>query len=55
MQIAGRDIWHTDPVHRSGIGIETILLTSPHQITVLNHGRAAWDREWLLAAFSHER
>lgn len=40
MQIAERDIWHTDPAHRSGIGIETILLTSPHQITVLNHGRA---------------
>src|ERR1700686_4594723 len=40
IQVAERDIWHTDPAHRAGIAIQTMLLTSPHQITVLNHGRA---------------
>jgi len=40
IQVAERDIWHTNPVHRSGIAIQTMLLTSPHHITLLNHGRA---------------
>jgi hypothetical protein len=40
IQVAERDIWHTNPAHRSGIGIQTLLLSSPHHITVLNHGRA---------------
>ncbi len=40
IQVAERDIWHTNPADRSGIGIQTLLLTSPHHITVLNHGRA---------------
>ncbi len=40
IQVAERDIWHTNPAHRSGIAIQTMLLTSPHHITLLNHGRA---------------
>src|SRR6202022_3319107 len=40
IQVAERDIWHTDPAHRSGIGIQTMLLASPHHATVLNPGRA---------------
>jgi hypothetical protein len=40
IQVAERDIWHTNPAHRSGIGIQTMLLSTPHHITVLNHGRA---------------
>lgn len=40
IQVATSDIWHADPAHRSGIGIETLLVTAPHQFTVLNHGRS---------------
>ena len=39
IQVAERDIWHANPAQRSGIRIQTMLLGSPHQITVLNHGR----------------
>jgi hypothetical protein len=40
IQVAERDIWHTNPAQRSGIAIQTMLLSSPHHITLLNHGRA---------------
>jgi len=40
IQVAERDIWHTALANRSGIRIQTMLLTSPHHLTVLNHGRA---------------
>jgi hypothetical protein len=40
IQVAQGDIWHTNPAQRSGIGIQTMLLTSPHHITVLNQGHA---------------
>lgn len=39
LQVAASDAWHANPAHRNGIGIETVLMTSPHQFTVLNHGR----------------
>jgi hypothetical protein len=50
IQVAERDIWHTNPAQRSGIGIETLLLTSPHHISVLNHGRSG--DPWVANAFS---
>lgn len=40
IQVAERDIWHTDPAHRAGIAIQTMLLTSAHHVIVLDHGRA---------------
>ncbi len=40
VQVAERDIWHTAPTNRSGIWIQTVLLASPHHVTVLNAGRA---------------
>ena len=40
IQVAERDIWHTNPAQRSGTAIQTMLLSSPHHITLLNHGRA---------------
>jgi hypothetical protein len=38
VQVANRDLFHSDPAGRGGIGQRTILLTSPHQATVLNQG-----------------
>jgi hypothetical protein len=40
IQVAQRDIWHTDPAQRNGITIQTMLFTAPHRGTVLNSGRA---------------
>ena len=40
VQVAESDVWHTDASHGAGTLIETILMTAPHQFTVLNHGRA---------------
>jgi hypothetical protein len=42
IQVAERDIWHTNPAQRSGIAIQTMLLSSPHHITLLNQGRAGY-------------
>jgi hypothetical protein len=39
VQLATSDLSHTDPAKRSGIGQRTLLLTGPHQETVLNAGR----------------
>jgi hypothetical protein len=39
MQLADRDLFHTDPAARAGIGQRTLLLTEPHHATVLNQGR----------------
>jgi hypothetical protein len=40
IQVAGSDIYHTDPAHRAGIPIQTLLVPAPHQIEVLNQGQA---------------
>jgi hypothetical protein len=39
VQLAGTDLFHTDPAKRAGIEERTLLLTAPHQATVLNQGR----------------
>jgi hypothetical protein len=39
VQLADRDLFHTNPAQRSGIGQRTLLLTAPHQETALNEGR----------------
>jgi hypothetical protein len=39
MQLADRDLFHTDPGARAGIGQRTLLVTEPHRATVLNQGR----------------
>ena len=39
VQLADRDLAHTNPAHRAGIGQRTILLTAPHVSAVLNQGR----------------
>jgi hypothetical protein len=39
VQLATSDLFHTNPAKRAGIGQRTLLLTAPHQGTVLNAGR----------------
>jgi hypothetical protein len=39
VQLASRDLFHTNPAQREGIVQRTILLTAPHQETALNEGR----------------
>jgi len=39
VQLATKDLFHTNPAKRAGIGQRTLLLTAPHQQTVLNEGR----------------
>jgi len=39
VQLADRDLVHTNPAHRAGIDQRTILLTAPHVSAVLNQGR----------------
>ena len=39
VQLADRDLFHTNPAQRSGVAQHTILLTAPHHETVLNEGR----------------
>jgi len=39
VQLADRDLFHTNPASRAGIGQRTILLTAPHVSAVLNQGR----------------
>jgi hypothetical protein len=39
MQLSTTDLFHTDPAHRAGIGVQTLLLPAPHTATVLNGGR----------------
>lgn len=39
LQLSNTDLAHTDPAKRSGILVKTLLLTAPHQPTVLNQGR----------------
>jgi hypothetical protein len=38
VQVADRDLFHTDPAHRDGIQVQTLLLTAPNHPTVLNQG-----------------
>jgi hypothetical protein len=39
VQLSNHDLFHTNPAQRAGIGQRTLLLTAPHQETVLNQGR----------------
>jgi len=39
VQLADRDLFHTNPAHRAGIRQRTILLMEPHVSAVLNQGR----------------
>jgi hypothetical protein len=39
MQLSTTDLFHTNPAHRAGIGVQTMLLSGPHAATVLNGGR----------------
>ena len=39
VQLADRDLFHTDPANRAGIGQRTVLLSAPHVATVINQGR----------------
>jgi hypothetical protein len=39
VQLADKDLFHTSPAQRAGIRQRTLVLTSPHQATVLNQGR----------------
>jgi hypothetical protein len=38
VQVSSADLFHTDPAKRNGIAQQTLLLTAPHQATILNHG-----------------
>ena len=39
LQLADRDLFHTNPAARAGIGQRTLLVTEPHRTMVLNQGR----------------
>jgi hypothetical protein len=38
LQLSDPDLFHSNPAQRDGIAVQTMLLTSPHHATVLNHG-----------------
>jgi len=39
LQLSSPDLFHTDPVHRDGVAVQTLLLSSPHHAAMLNGGR----------------
>jgi hypothetical protein len=39
VQLSDRDLLHSDPARRGGIGERTLVLTAPHEATVINQGR----------------